>query len=213
MLQKFDYQDKRVLIVDDDPTNVRVITNYLTKAGINVISASNGREGVSVAVERTPDLIILDILMPEMDGYEACHQLKKNELTEDIPIIFHSTLDDVGDKLKGFATGAIDYLIKPVDEAELLARVSTHMHLHDLQQRLAKRGDRLDAALDTSNVVNVAIGVLMERHRLGRQSAFDSLRHRARSQRRKVIAVAQELLDGLHQVNLWPDESKHGGKH
>jgi len=205
-VKDFDISTGVILIVDDDPNNLKVATGYLEAHGLEIMLARSGEDGLERARLGSPDLILMDVLMPGMDGYATCCKLKEDRTTEAIPVLFLSAMDEVTDKLKGFAVGGLDYITKPIDEAELLARVTTHMRLYHLQRQLEGKNERLLGALDTGNVVNVAIGVLMERHRISRDRAFDNLRFRARSQRRKVQAVADELLAGLEQINLWDSE-------
>jgi len=209
-VKEYKNSDGVILIVDDDPNNLKVASGYLQAQGLEIMLAKSGEDGLERARLGAPDLILMDVRMPGMDGYAACRKLKEEPTTSDIPVLFLSALDDVTDKLKGFAVGGLDYITKPIDEAELLARVTTHLRLYHLQLQLKGKNERLIGALDTGNVVNVAIGVLMERHRISRDQAFDNIRRRARSQRRKVHAVAEELLVGLEQVNLW-DTEKAGG--
>lgn len=126
----------QILVVDDTPANLRLLTDMLTNHGYQVRPASSGRLALrSVAVE-VPDLILLDVRMPEMDGYEVCHRLKANEPSSKIPVIFISALNEVADKVKGFKAGGIDYITKPFEATEVLARVETHVALRRLQKRL-----------------------------------------------------------------------------
>lgn len=191
---QYDYHNNTVLIIDDEPANIQVVSDFLEAQGIEIMMAKNGLDGISRAKKGQPDLILLDIRMPGMDGYETCHQLKSDESTKDIPIIYMTALTELEDKLKAFAIGGVDYVTKPIQEAELLARVSVHLQLSNLQKELADKNARLEGALDTGNVVNVAIGVLMEGKGIKREEAFEIIRTQARSQRRKVAEVANELL-------------------
>lgn len=191
------YQNNTVLIIDDEPTNIQVISDFLESQGVGIMMAKNGPAGISRAKKGQPDLILLDIRMPGMDGYETCHQLKSDESTKAIPIIYMTGLTELDDKLKAFAIGAVDYVTKPIQESELLARVSVHLQLSNLQKELADKNLRLEGALDTGNVVNVAIGVLMERDGISRDEAFEIIRKQARSERRKVFEIANEILENL----------------
>ena len=183
-----------LLIIDDEPANIQLISEFLESQGVEILVAKNGADGISRAKKGQPDLILLDIRMPGMDGYEVCHQLKSDEATKDIPIIFMTGLTELDDKLKAFAVGGVDYITKPFQESELLARVSVHFTISNLQKELAEKNVRLEGALDTGNVVNVAIGVLMEQKGISRDEAFEIIRSQARSQRVKVSAVANEIL-------------------
>lgn len=119
-----------VLIVDDSVTNIQVIGRMLRDNGCEVAIGMDGLQGIEIATEIIPDLILLDIMMPKMDGYEACKRLKQNPKTQEIPIIFLTAKDQSEDIIKGFELGAVDYIKKPFSSTELLARVDTHLKLH-----------------------------------------------------------------------------------
>lgn len=122
-----------VLLIDDVKTNLMVLESILTKEGFGVLKAINGHEGRFIASTSCPDLILLDIYMPEEDGFETCQKLKTDPKTADIPVIFISTIQDVVNKVKGFELGAVDYITKPFENAEVLAR--TRLHLRFSQAR------------------------------------------------------------------------------
>lgn len=125
-----------ILAVDDTPASLRLLTDILASEGYTVRSAINGELAVSAAIAQPPELVLLDVTMPGMDGYEVCAQLKEHEQTREVPVIFVSSLSDTHDKLKGFEFGAVDYVTKPFQREELLARVRTHLELHRLRYRL-----------------------------------------------------------------------------
>ena len=185
-----------VLIIDDEAVNIQVLSDFLEEQGIDIMVAKNGVDGISRAKKGQPDLILLDMRMPGMDGYEACHQLKSDEATSEIPIIFMTGLTELDDKLKAFAIGGVDYVTKPFQQSELLARISVHLQISNLKNELADKNMRLEGALDTGNVVNVAIGVLMEQKGISRDEAFEMIRSQARAQRVKVTVIANEILSG-----------------
>jgi len=118
------------------PENVSVLFEFLTKQSFNVFVAENGKRALQVVKMTKIQLILLDILMPEMDGFETCKRLKAESETKDIPIIFITALSDTVNKVKGFKLGAADYITKPFQEEEVLARITTHLNLHQLQQQL-----------------------------------------------------------------------------
>ena len=122
-------EHKEVLIVDDQPANLTVLRKMLTEEGFVVRPAINGQIALNTIQATPPDLILLDIMMPEMDGFEVCRRLKEDETTRDIPVIFISALSETVDKLRGFALGAVDYITKPFQSEEVLARVNVHMDL------------------------------------------------------------------------------------
>lgn len=125
-----------ILVVDDTPTNLEVLFNLLGNSGFRVLVAENGESAIDKANYAQPDLILLDILMPGMDGFETCRRLKANEATSSIPIIFLTALTEVVDKVQGFDLGAVDFITKPLQCEEVLARVKTQLRLQKLTQQL-----------------------------------------------------------------------------
>ncbi|MDY6940465.1 MAG: response regulator [Cyanobacteriota bacterium] len=136
-------QDITILIVDDTPANLRLLLGILSEKGYNVRPVSNGAQAISIAQAIPIDLILLDINMPEMDGYEVCERLKSDESTREIPVIFISALDDVLDKVKAFHVGGVDYVTKPFQVEEVLARVETHLANCFLQKSLQSKNQEL----------------------------------------------------------------------
>ncbi|OQW94241.1 MAG: hybrid sensor histidine kinase/response regulator [Beggiatoa sp. IS2] len=133
-----------LLIVDDVPANVSVLFDFLTNAGFKVLVAQDGKRALQKAQYAQPDLILLDVMMPGMDGFEACTILKSQTVTKEIPIIFMTALADTVDKVKGFNLGAVDYITKPIQYEEVLARVSTHLGFRKLQKQLEARTRELE---------------------------------------------------------------------
>ncbi|MBP0021123.1 MAG: response regulator [Cyanobacteria bacterium SBLK] len=141
---------ENILVVDDTPANLRLLVTMLKQQGYEVRPTLNGKIALSAARAIPPDLVLLDIMMPEMDGYEVCRRLKADDRTKDIPVIFLSALDDARDKVKAFDAGGVDYITKPFQKAEVLARIANQLHLRSLQKQLARQnlhlenfGDRL----------------------------------------------------------------------
>lgn len=132
-----------IVIVDDNPHNLKVLSTTLKKEGYEVRPAINGQSALATIQAKVPELILLDVMMPEMDGYEVCGFLKKNEKTREIPIVFITALDDVKDKVKGFSMGCVDYISKPFQEEEVLARVRTQIRLGRLQHELVVQNELL----------------------------------------------------------------------
>lgn len=120
-------EEKRILIADDDPVILRLIQVNLELEGYQVLTAHNGQEAVDMATAELPDLVILDIMMPRLDGYQACEQLKSAEATKQIPVIFLSAKAQQGDIDKGKSYGVVDYLTKPFDPSDLLDVVERHI--------------------------------------------------------------------------------------
>ncbi len=132
-----------ILIVDDTPANLRLLSKMLAKRKYRVRPVRDGSLALAAAQAERPDLILLDIRMPGMDGYEVCERLKTEPSTQDIPIIFISALDATADKLRAFSVGGVDYVTKPFQVEEVLARVETHLELRRLQKRLRDTNKKL----------------------------------------------------------------------
>ncbi|MBW4617344.1 MAG: hybrid sensor histidine kinase/response regulator [Desmonostoc vinosum HA7617-LM4] len=140
-----------ILIVDDTPANIEVVSETLMDAGFEVASVLSGERALNHMQYNEPNLILLDIMMPGIDGFETCQRLKANPKTHHIPIIFMTALADIDSKVKGFELGAVDYITKPFQEKEILVRVKTHLHLRsltkNLEQQVAERTAQLSQAL------------------------------------------------------------------
>ncbi|MEX6779451.1 sensor histidine kinase [Limnospira fusiformis] len=132
-----------ILIVDDTPDNLRVLSATLGDRDYDVQCAINGKLALMAVANQPPDLVLLDIKMPEMDGYQVCEALKSQQKTADIPVIFLSALDDVIDKVKAFAVGGVDYITKPFQVEEVLARVEHQLTIRRLQKQLQNQNFRL----------------------------------------------------------------------
>ncbi len=132
-----------ILVVDDTLANLCLLKGILTEEGYAVSSAKNGNEALTIAQNQKLDLILLDISMPDMDGYEVCRKLKGDPSTSKIPVIFISALSDILDKVKAFGVGGVDYITKPFQLEEVLARVQTHVALQQLQKNLQDKNEQL----------------------------------------------------------------------
>ena len=134
-----DPENSLLLIVDDTPANLRLLSHVLSKEGYKFVEATDGKEALEMAEKHKPDLILLDIMMPGMSGFDVIKKLKKNELLEDIPIIFLSSLTETDDKVEGFRSGGVDYITKPFQKEETLARIKAHLQIRFLQKQLNER--------------------------------------------------------------------------
>lgn len=123
-----------ILIVDDVRHNVQVLSQLVRNEGHRVIAAFDGKDALTLARKRKPDLVLMDVLMPEMDGYSVCEQFKKDPVLREIPIVFLSALSDVESKVRGFEVGGIDYITKPFQQEEVVARINLHLTLKNLEQ-------------------------------------------------------------------------------
>lgn len=140
-----------ILVVDDTPNYQRALTRLLHRQGYVVHTASDGRSALHLVRSHPPDLILMDVNMPGMDGYEACRRLKADAETSAIPVIFISGDDRVVNKVQAFASGGVDFIVKPHDDEEVLARVRTHLALHSLQKHLERRVGERTAELEATN--------------------------------------------------------------
>ena len=137
-----------ILIVDDTAANVAVLADHLGDHGFAVLVAQDGEEGIERARYGRPDLILLDVMMPGMGGFDTCTRLKADEATRDIPVIFMTALSDIGDKITGYKVGGVDYVTKPFHTEEVLARVNTHLALQAMQRQLLEQNHSLQQARD-----------------------------------------------------------------
>jgi len=147
----------RILIVDDVPLNIDILRKFLSLEGYNLSFAINGEKALKIIERVHPDLILLDIMMPGISGLEVCRILKSQPETAYIPIIFMTALSSVEDKLKGFEVGGVDYVTKPIQEKEVLARVRAHLALHDLNQRLEAKNEELSTEVIHRKKIELAL--------------------------------------------------------
>ncbi len=139
---------RRVLVVDDTPANLSLVLDALSEAGHEILVAENGRSALALLEHTTPDLILLDAVMPGMDGFATCERIKQNPAYQSVPVLFMTALDTPDEKLRAFAAGAVDYILKPVYPAEVLARVNTHLEIRALQRSLE---DELAMRIEAEN--------------------------------------------------------------
>jgi two-component system, sensor histidine kinase and response regulator len=145
MANQIDISSSRILVVDDNEVNITVISQMLKQAGYRVMVVLSGEAALRLAEKNVPDLILLDIMMPPgIDGFETIKRLKANPITENIPVIFLSALDDTQTKVKGFDMGAVDFVTKPFQEKEVLARVKSHLTLATLERERNEQIARLE---------------------------------------------------------------------
>ncbi|MCB9077942.1 MAG: hybrid sensor histidine kinase/response regulator [Anaerolineaceae bacterium] len=150
-------QPANILVVDDTKANLRLLAEILSQRGYQVRPATNGSRALAAAQADPPDLILLDIMMPDMDGYAVCEQLKAAEPTRNIPIIFLSALNEVLDKVKAFSSGGVDYITKPFQVEEVLARVETHLTLRQMQKSLEEKNHELEQEITQRRQANEAL--------------------------------------------------------
>jgi two-component system sensor histidine kinase ChiS len=178
-----------VLVVDDTPTSLQVLVEHLRRAGIEMLAAADGDSAMELLRYESPDLILLDIVMPDVNGFDVCRRLKQDPATRDIPVIFMTGLTDTTDKVKGFEAGGVDYVTKPIQHEELLARLTTHLSLRALQQALQQANSDLErrVAERTAELARLNEELLATNRAYGRFVPTETL---GLLGRRKVLDVA-----------------------
>jgi PAS domain S-box-containing protein len=164
-----------ILVVDDTPTNLEVLFDFLSNAGLKVLFAEDGESALEKANYALPNLILLDILMPGIDGFETCRRLKENESTKSIPVIFLTALTDTVDKVKGFSLGAVDFITKPLQYEEVLARVETHLRLKALTKQLQTQNGHLEREIQERQQAQENLLRSEERFQLIAQATNDAI--------------------------------------
>ena len=145
------------MIVDDKTNNLQLLSRYLENDNYNILIAQSGKKAIHIAEAISPDLILLDVMMPKINGFKVCRRLKSNSQTKDIPIIFMTALAETKNKVQGLELGAVDYITKPVEKEELIARLNTHLQLRLLNRRLtAKMNEFMSMNEKNQNFVDLS---------------------------------------------------------
>ncbi|MFP4007201.1 MAG: diguanylate cyclase domain-containing protein [Spirulinaceae cyanobacterium] len=147
----------KILIIDDSSINIHVLTKILEKNNYRTEIAETGLLALKIVRQNRPDLILLDIMLPDMNGYAVCKMLKADPKIQDIPIIFMSALEEVPDKVKAFEVGAVDYMTKPFEPVEMIARIETHLRLRSLQVKLQEQNQQLQQEIHDRCIAETAL--------------------------------------------------------
>ena len=184
-----------IMIVDDNPNNIRVVFNFLKESDFRVLVSTGGEDALRKLEEVTPDLILLDVMMPGIDGFEVCRRLKENRATREIPVIFMTALAETEHKVQGFALGAVDYVTKPLQHEEVLSRVRLHLQLHELSRSLQIKNQ------DLTDEIGARLAVELELKQLNQQ--LDQ----------RVQARTQALSQALNELQLREEKLSYEATH
>jgi two-component system, sensor histidine kinase and response regulator len=206
------HRKPQVLIVDDIPSNLNFLSEVLYVEGIGVLLATGGIDALEIARYKLPDLILLDIAMPVMDGYEVCASLKADPLTRDIPVIYLTARTEPEDILKGFESGAVDYILKPFNAAELIARVRTHLELKNTAAELKAINLHLEEEVNlrTAEITRTNEELTIANRKLGK--AYDDLSNLDKAKDEFIRHINHELrtpLQGIHGFTLILEDLVH----
>ena len=186
----------RLLLVDDLPDNLKVLRQALEPEGYRILIASGGETALKLARSAKPDLILLDVLMPDLDGFETCRRLKQDAATQDIPVIFITARAETESVVEGFRAGGIDYIVKPFQSEEVLARVRTHLKIDRLTRELARKNRALEEEIARRRAISA------ERNHLAEHLSLISYREAERWGLAGFIGRSKTLSKILKDIGL-----------
>jgi two-component sensor histidine kinase/DNA-binding NarL/FixJ family response regulator len=203
--EKVAERQARILIADDSPANLQLLSKILIENGYSVREAPDGAAALRLARSESPDLIMLDVMMPLLDGFETCRFLKSGADTRDIPVVFMTSLAETSDKIKGFRMGAADYITKPFQVEEILARVKTLLALHAMRRRLEARNTQLERANEELASVNSALSREIAERKLAEEALIQYrerlevlVRERTQELGRANASLKAEIIEREH---------------
>jgi signal transduction histidine kinase len=186
----------KVLVVDDNPNTLSLLFDALEEAQFKVLIAEDGKSVLKRIKYLKPDIILLDVMMPEMDGFETCQHLKANEYSKNIPVIFMTALTDTVDKVKGFEIGAVDYITKPIQVDEVLVRLKTHLTIHNLQNQLIQHNEQLKQEISKREKIEAELiksKELAESANHAKSAFLANMSHELRTPLNGILGYAQIL--------------------
>ena len=193
-----------ILVVDDTPTNVSVLLQVLGREGFKVLVARDGESALEQARYAHPDLVLLDVMMPGLDGFETCRRMQSDATLADVPVIFMTALGDLEDKVKGFAAGGADYVVKPFQHEEVVARVRTHLAIRGLQRRLASLNSELECRVEerTRELKDALAEVERLKIRLQQENRYLKQEIRESGGHGEIVGSSAVLKDVLRKVDM-----------
>ncbi|MGB1250931.1 MAG: response regulator [Candidatus Promineifilaceae bacterium] len=195
MQPKLSSSQQVVLIVDDVPANLSLLLHHLRRVNFRVLVAESGISALEQVQHIRPDIILLDVVMPGLTGFETCRRLKADAHTKEIPVVFLTSLTETVDKVRGFAVGGVDYVTKPLDVEEVFARIKTHLSIVNLRRALEERNEHLD------KLVHERTETLQEMNESLRKEI--GLRTESQREKEKLFDIAQTQSAQLHSLVNW----------
>jgi two-component system sensor histidine kinase/response regulator len=193
-----------ILVIDDSPTNLSLLFTTLGKAGYQVLSAKDGESGIEQAIRMKPDIILLDVLMHGIDGFETCRRLKSNQATQNIPVLFMTVLTDMEDMLKGFRMGGVDYIKKPLQHEEVLARVNAHLTIQHQQKQLQEQAEQLkelNASKDKFfSIISRDLQSPFEELLYFTEFITENIEECSQHEIREIVGTLQDSVENLHEL-------------
>lgn len=193
-----------VLVVDDVSANLAVVSEYLVQHGFHISVARTGKAALRIARNTQPDLILLDVRLPDLDGYEVCRRLKTDDKTLEIPVIFMTVMNQTEDKVRGFEVGGVDYITKPVQQEEVLARVATHLRLRELTRKLEESKETLERRVVERTTELARVNLNLKKEIMERQQMEVALQHLNR-ELRAISDCNQVLVRAVSEQDLLND--------
>ncbi len=201
-------EGSKILIIDDQPGNLAILFDYLDKFNAEIILAQNTEIAIKIAENKKPDIILLDIIMPEMNGFEVCKKLKEHVKTKDIPVIFMSALNDTDSIVKGFNAGGVDYIVKPVRQEEVIARITNHLKMLRAEQEIREKAKHDCMTIMAGGICHNFNNILMGIMGRAELSLLDLPEDSSMAYNNRIIVNLCERVSGITKKIL--DYSGHG---